>query len=137
MIHRTPSQRLPDVAEGEQAQGSEQDGEGQHGREVPDEPGRHPDADDGDDQAGVAGDEEGGYGLAALPSVTLYSAAASRNTLAFLVINVGVFLPVTIAYHAYANWVFRGRQLLDDGAVPGPPAAPSAVPSPRPAEGGN
>jgi cytochrome bd ubiquinol oxidase subunit II len=72
------------------------------------------------------------------PSVTLPSAAASRNTLAFLVIAVSVFVPATIAYHAYANWVFRGRQPLDDGAVPGGrPAAPSAVPSPRSAEGGN
>jgi cytochrome bd ubiquinol oxidase subunit II len=72
------------------------------------------------------------------PSVTLYSAAASRNTLAFLVINISVFIPGTIAYHAYANWVFRGRQPLDDGAVPGGrPAAPPAAPSPRPAEGGN
>jgi cytochrome d ubiquinol oxidase subunit II len=69
------------------------------------------------------------------PSVTLPSAAASRNTLTFLVIAVGVFVPATIAYHAYANWVFRGRQPLDDGG--GRPAAPSAVPSPRPAEGGN
>ena len=59
------------------------------------------------------------------PSVTLYSSAASRNTLAFLVIAISVFAPLTIAYHAYANWVFRGRQPLDDGAVPGRPAAPS------------
>jgi cytochrome bd ubiquinol oxidase subunit II len=71
------------------------------------------------------------------PSVTVYSAAASRNTLAFLVIAISVFIPGTIAYHVYANWVFRGRQPLADGAVPGRPAAPSTVPSPRPAEGGN
>jgi cytochrome d ubiquinol oxidase subunit II len=50
------------------------------------------------------------------PSVTLYSAAASRLTLAFLVISISVLGPVTLAYHAYANWVFRGRQRLDDGA---------------------
>jgi cytochrome d ubiquinol oxidase subunit II len=72
------------------------------------------------------------------PSVTLYSAAPSRDTLAFLVIAISIFLPGTIAYHVYSNWVFRGRQPLDDGAVPGGrPAAPSAVPGPRPAEGGN
>ena len=71
------------------------------------------------------------------PSVTLQEAASSRNTLAFLVIAISVFLPVTIAYHAYANWVFRGRQPLDDGAVPGGRrAAPSTVSVPRPAEGG-
>ena len=72
------------------------------------------------------------------PSVTLYSSAASRETLAFMVIAISVIVPGTIAYHAYSNWVFRGRQPLDDGAVPGGrPAAPPAVPSPRPAEGGN
>jgi hypothetical protein len=70
--------------------------------------------------------------------VTLYSSAASRETLAFLVIAISVLGPGTIAYHVYANWVFRGRQPLDGAAVPGDcPAAPSAVPSPRPAEGGN
>jgi cytochrome bd ubiquinol oxidase subunit II len=49
------------------------------------------------------------------PSVTLYSAAASRETLAFMVIAVTVFIPGTIAYHTYSNWVFRGRQALDEG----------------------
>jgi cytochrome bd ubiquinol oxidase subunit II len=76
------------------------------------------------------------------PSVTLYSAAASRDTLAFLVIAISIFLPGTIAYHVYSNWVFRGRQPLDGAAVPGGrptvlPTVPPAVPSPRPVEGGN
>ena len=72
------------------------------------------------------------------PSVTLYSAGASRETLAFLVIAICLFVPGTIAYHAYSNWVFRGRQPLDGGAVPGGrTAAPSTVPSPRIAQGGN
>jgi cytochrome d ubiquinol oxidase subunit II len=72
------------------------------------------------------------------PSVTLYSAGASRDTLAFLVIAISIFLPGTIAYHAYSNWVFRGRQPLDDGAVAGGrPAAPSTAPGQRAAEGGN
>jgi cytochrome d ubiquinol oxidase subunit II len=72
------------------------------------------------------------------PSVTLYSAAPSRDTLAFLVIAISVFLPGTIAYHVYSNWVFRGRQPLDDGTIPGGRrAAPSTVPGPRAAEGGN
>jgi len=73
------------------------------------------------------------------PSVTLYSSAASRQTMAFLVIAICVIIPGTIAYHAYANWVFRGRQPLDDGAVPsGRLAAPPAVPAARPAgEGGH
>jgi cytochrome d ubiquinol oxidase subunit II len=72
------------------------------------------------------------------PSVTLYSAGASRETLDFLVIAIGVFAPGTIAYHAYSNWVFRGRQPLDDGAdADGRHAAPSAVPGPQAAKGGN
>jgi hypothetical protein len=62
------------------------------------------------------------------PSVTLYSSAASRETLAFLVIAIGVIGPVTIAYHGYANWVFRGRQPLDEGSIPpGHRAAPSQL----------
>ena len=71
--------------------------------------------------------------------MTLYSSAASRQTMAFLVIAICVIGPGTIAYHAYANWVFRGRQPLDDGAVPsGRLAAPPAVPAARPAgEGGH
>jgi cytochrome d ubiquinol oxidase subunit II len=60
------------------------------------------------------------------PSVTLDSAAAPRETLLFLVIAISVLGPVTIAYHVYANWVFRGRQPLDDDARPGDPADPSA-----------
>ncbi|HEY3880106.1 MAG TPA: cytochrome d ubiquinol oxidase subunit II [Trebonia sp.] len=71
------------------------------------------------------------------PSVTLYSAGASRETLAFLVIAVCLFVPGTIAYHAYSNWVFRGRQPLDDAAPDGRHAAPSAVPGPQPVEGGS
>jgi cytochrome d ubiquinol oxidase subunit II len=46
------------------------------------------------------------------PAVTMYSAAASRETLDFLAIMVGVLVPITLAYHAFANWVFRGRQTL-------------------------
>jgi cytochrome d ubiquinol oxidase subunit II len=72
------------------------------------------------------------------PSVTLYSSAASRETLAFLVIAIGVLGPVTIAYHVYSNWVFRGRQPLEDGVVPpGRHAAPSRASGARPAEGGH
>jgi cytochrome bd ubiquinol oxidase subunit II len=86
------------------------------------------------------------------PSVTLYSSAASRETIDFLVIAIGLLLPLTIAYHAYANWVFRGRQPQDDAVVlrgpasargvirsvaPGRPAAPPQPPRPQPAEGGH
>jgi cytochrome d ubiquinol oxidase subunit II len=72
------------------------------------------------------------------PSVTLYSAGASRETLAFMVIAICIFVPGTIAYHAYSNWIFRGRQPLDDSAVPGGrPALAATAPRPRAAEEGN
>ena len=86
------------------------------------------------------------------PSVTLYASAASRETIDFLVIAIGLILPLTIAYHVYANWVFRGRQPQDGAMVPhgpataravirsvapGRPAAPSRLPGAEPAEGGH
>ncbi|HEY1703993.1 MAG TPA: cytochrome d ubiquinol oxidase subunit II [Trebonia sp.] len=72
------------------------------------------------------------------PSVTLHSSGASRETLAFVVIATCVFLPGTIAYHVYSNWVFRGRQPLDDSTVPGGRhTAPTTAPRPPAAEGGN
>jgi cytochrome d ubiquinol oxidase subunit II len=74
------------------------------------------------------------YPLLVPPSVTLYSSGASRETLAFLVIAICVFLPGTIAYHVYSNWVFRGRQPLDDGTAPG---GRHTAPRPRATEGGN
>jgi cytochrome bd ubiquinol oxidase subunit II len=96
--------------------------------------------------AAVAAAETAGLvGLVALfypqlvpPSVTLYSAAASRETLVFLVIAIGVIGPVTIAYHVYANWVFRGRQPVDDDALGGGGlAVPTTTAGPRAAEGGH
>jgi len=48
------------------------------------------------------------------PAVTVYSAASSHETLLFLSVIIGIFGPATVAYHAYANWVFRGRQELHD-----------------------
>lgn len=46
------------------------------------------------------------------PAVTIYSSASSRLTMDYLAIMVGVLVPITLAYHAFANWVFRGRQAL-------------------------
>jgi cytochrome bd ubiquinol oxidase subunit II len=73
------------------------------------------------------------------PSVTLYSSTAGRETLAFIVIAFCLIGPGTIAYHAYSNWVFRGRlPVVEDGAVPGGRhAGTSNFPSPQRAEGGN
>jgi cytochrome d ubiquinol oxidase subunit II len=41
------------------------------------------------------------------PSVTIYSAAAGRSTLVFLIAMIGVIGPTTVAYGIYAHWVFR------------------------------
>jgi cytochrome d ubiquinol oxidase subunit II len=69
------------------------------------------------------------------PSVTLYSSAASRLTLDFLVIAICVLGPLTIAYHGYANWVFRGRQ--QQAAGRGRPDGTAQLPTAQPAEGGH
>lgn len=47
------------------------------------------------------------------PSVTIYSSASGRETMDFLAVSVGVLVPITVGYHAFANWVFRGRQSLE------------------------
>jgi cytochrome bd ubiquinol oxidase subunit II len=41
--------------------------------------------------------------------VTLWQAASSPPTLAFVGIGVAVIVPVTLAYLAYAHWLFRGK----------------------------
>jgi cytochrome d ubiquinol oxidase subunit II len=56
------------------------------------------------------------------PSVTIYSAAAGRNTLVFLTVMIGLIGPGTVAYGIYAHWVFRSAP----PANPGPQPAPAA-----------
>jgi cytochrome d ubiquinol oxidase subunit II len=43
------------------------------------------------------------------PDLTIDAAAAPRNTLDFLLIGVGLCLPVIFTYNGYAYWVFRGK----------------------------
>jgi cytochrome d ubiquinol oxidase subunit II len=50
------------------------------------------------------------------PSITIYSAAAGRNTLVFLTVMIGIIGPGTVGYGIYAHWVFRSA----------PPAKPVA-----------
>jgi cytochrome bd ubiquinol oxidase subunit II len=76
------------------------------------------------------------------PSVTLRSAESNHDSFLFLIILIGVFGPVTIAYHVFANWVFRGRQeaaggdnQTSDGRSP--PPAPVASASSSPSDGGH
>jgi cytochrome d ubiquinol oxidase subunit II len=43
------------------------------------------------------------------PHVTVHSAASPYNSLLFLTIGVGIFIPIILAYQAYGYWVFRGK----------------------------
>jgi cytochrome d ubiquinol oxidase subunit II len=56
------------------------------------------------------------------PSVTMYSAAAGRNTLVFLTVMIGIIGPGTVAYGIYAHWVFRSAS----PPTPVPEAPPAA-----------
>jgi cytochrome bd ubiquinol oxidase subunit II len=76
------------------------------------------------------------------PSVTLDSAKSNHESFLFLIILIGVFGPVTIAYHAFANWVFRGRQAPpgshdEAGAGPLPAPPPVATAGTTSSEGGH
>ncbi len=41
--------------------------------------------------------------------VTLYAAATAEKSQAFMLVGVGIMLPIIIAYTGYAYWVFRGK----------------------------
>jgi cytochrome bd ubiquinol oxidase subunit II len=43
------------------------------------------------------------------PQVTVHRAASPYDSLLFLTIGVGVFIPIILAYQTYGYWVFRGR----------------------------
>jgi cytochrome d ubiquinol oxidase subunit II len=42
-------------------------------------------------------------------SVSIWDAAASHDTLVFLVVGTAIILPITLSYLGYAHWVFRGK----------------------------
>ena len=46
---------------------------------------------------------------------TLYQAAASPSTQAFLLIGTLFLLPVILAYTSWSYWVFRGKVRADIG----------------------
>jgi len=46
---------------------------------------------------------------------TLYQAAASQSTQAFLLIGTLFLLPVILVYTAWSYWVFRGKARADIG----------------------
>ena len=49
------------------------------------------------------------------PALTIWDAAAPRETLRFALIGTVVLLPLILAYTAYAYWVFRGKVREDEG----------------------
>ncbi len=55
-----------------------------------------------------------GLAISTLPFVvprhlTIWDAAAPRDSLAFLLVGAAVLLPIVLAYTGYAYWVFRGK----------------------------
>ena len=55
-----------------------------------------------------------GLGVSMFPwlvpgEVTIFQAATAENSQIFMLIGVGIMLPVIIAYTGYAYWVFRGK----------------------------
>ncbi len=51
------------------------------------------------------------------PSITVHAAASPHTTLLFLIIGVGVCIPIILTYQAYAYWVFRGKVTVKQEAT--------------------
>ena len=43
------------------------------------------------------------------PGITVHSAASPHSSLLFLMIGVGLFIPIILTYQTYGYWVFRGK----------------------------
>ncbi len=41
--------------------------------------------------------------------VTIFEAATAENSQIFMLVGVGIMLPIIIGYTGYAYWVFRGK----------------------------
>jgi cytochrome bd ubiquinol oxidase subunit II len=52
------------------------------------------------------------------PEITVHGAASPHTTLLFLIIGVGVCIPIILTYQAYAYWVFRGKVTVKQEATP-------------------
>jgi cytochrome d ubiquinol oxidase subunit II len=55
------------------------------------------------------------FPMIAPPSLTIWDAAAPRDSQLFLLVGAGVMLPIILAYTGYAYWVFRGKVRADAG----------------------
>jgi cytochrome d ubiquinol oxidase subunit II len=49
------------------------------------------------------------------PQITIYEAAAPRESLAFLLAGAAVLLPIILVYTAHSYWVFRGKVRAGEG----------------------
>jgi cytochrome d ubiquinol oxidase subunit II len=49
------------------------------------------------------------------PQITIYEAAAPRESLTFLLAGAVVLLPIILAYTAYSYWIFRGKVRAGEG----------------------
>lgn len=43
------------------------------------------------------------------PDVTVHRAASPHSSLLFLMVGVGIFIPIILTYQTYGYWVFRGK----------------------------
>jgi len=59
--------------------------------------------------------QAGIYPMAILPDVTIFEAAAQRETMIFTLVGVALVLPVVIGYTVYSYWVFRGKVRPGEG----------------------
>jgi cytochrome d ubiquinol oxidase subunit II len=58
------------------------------------------------------------------PSITIWQAASPGGSVNFLLVLVGLCLPIILIYNAYAYWVFRGKFELPDLGGAGEETAP-------------
>jgi len=55
------------------------------------------------------------YPYAVLPRVTVFEAAAQRESLIFMLWGVAIVIPVVLGYTVYSYWVFRGKVAGEEG----------------------
>jgi cytochrome d ubiquinol oxidase subunit II len=51
------------------------------------------------------------------PGITVHAAASPHSSLLFVMVGVGLAIPVILAYQAYGYWVFRGKLTRDEEAA--------------------
>ncbi len=61
-----------------------------------------------------------GLGISMFPyivpvEVTIWEAAAPRNSQIFMLVGAAVLIPVILTYTAYSYWVFRGKMDPKEG----------------------